>query len=129
MLLRVIRAWWNREKLLKPTLRLPADVIWSRQLKFRELHEGLLAGPQLLPYQPLSEFWEDYADRCRPDYFSYLGALARGFQLELRSILDLASGTGALSVGLSSLATHVICLDNSVEILQRARTRWSAAPR
>lgn len=70
--------------------------------------------------------WDGYVSPHLPDYTSFLGALARRRGIELRPVLDLACGTGALTRRLGGLASEVVGLDASAPMLDFARTRAHA---
>ncbi len=85
-------------------------------------------GPELQPYQGLADAWDDYGSYWLPDYPRFLAALARQRGTPLRSVLDLACGTGLLTERLTRVSSEVVGLDASEPMVAFARSRCAALP-
>jgi SAM-dependent methyltransferase len=93
-------------------------------LEYPELRDvAKLGRPELQPYQGLAAVWDGHVANILPDYPSFLASLARRRRLELRSVLDLACGTGLLTERLTGVAGEAVGLDSSEAMLTRARSR------
>jgi len=128
MLIRAWRAWRSKAKLIAPQLQPPVRYIGPDLLdtNLREIAEA--GGPELKPYEGLAEFWHSYIYRVQPDYTAFLLGLARNRRLGLRSILDLACGSGTCTARLTGAAPQVVGLDMSEPMLARARIRCACFP-
>src|SRR5262249_34924115 len=96
-------------------------------LEFPEYADSERTGePQLPAYAGMAEFWHDYSLPYVPDYLPFLLIMAQCHAIELRSVLDLACGTGTLTAQLASCIPEVVGLDSSEPMLIEARKRCSA---
>ncbi|WP_171472314.1 class I SAM-dependent DNA methyltransferase [Frigoriglobus tundricola] len=118
------RAWRARSALLAPMWGPSPGQFFAPELHFPELRDVAAAGgPELQPYEGLAGVWDEYASANLPDYPSFLVALARGRRGAMRSVLDLACGTGLLAPRLARVAGDVVGLDASESMLAAARQR------
>jgi SAM-dependent methyltransferase len=79
--------------------------------------------PSAEPYRRLAALWDDYAAWFVPRYDLFLPAAAAHYRVPVRSVLDLACGTGLLSRRIAGRAESVVGLDASEDMLGRARSR------
>jgi SAM-dependent methyltransferase len=79
--------------------------------------------PNADPYGPLAASYNEYARWFVPLYGRFLAAAGRYYGLSVRSVLDLACGTGLVSRQLARRAESVVGLDISEAMLQEARSR------
>lgn len=82
--------------------------------------------PKLRSYERLAALYHEYARSFCPDYVGFLQALGKKHCIELRSVLDLACGTGTLTTQLAKSSSHVVGLDLSEQMLAEARKRCQA---
>lgn len=121
---RAWQTWRDKRRLIAPLLAFQSGRVFAHDLLFPELRPVRDAGgPELEPYRGLADAWDWYNSAQLPDYPSYLTALARRRGLVLRSVLDVACGTGLLSFRLGSAVEEVIGLDASEPMLTVARGR------
>lgn len=126
---RACGVWWDRVKLMSPLWASPAGRFLAHDLRYPELQEVMRAdGPELEPYQGLCPFWDHYGSAQLPGYISFLPALARRRGVALRSVLDLACGTGLLTTQFNAVVGEVVGLDASEHMLARARKRHGDQP-
>jgi SAM-dependent methyltransferase len=76
----------------------------------------------------LAEFWNNYAIAYLPDYAAFISGLAMRWGLALRSVLDLACGSGVLTKWVAGMAEEVVGLDISEPMLAVARRRLTEIP-
>lgn len=123
------RTWWAKTRLVGFRRRQPASCFYARKLCFAECGaENNASRPHLQPYAGLADVWHDYAGAFQWDYPTFLANLARTRRITLRSILDLACGTGTLSTRLARIAPEVVGLDVSEPMLVQAQSRSSELP-
>jgi SAM-dependent methyltransferase len=93
---------------------------WGQTTK--ELYDQIEASkPYMLPYERLADVWHDCAASCTPDYASFLLRLAKAYRLPMGSILELACGSGTVTIHLAQIANQVVGLDRSASMLKRAK--------
>jgi hypothetical protein len=64
----LFRAWWDRRRFLTPIWRSGIKMLESRELLYDELKDVEKAGgPNLEPYEGLSNIWDDYAKFWMPN--------------------------------------------------------------
>lgn len=126
---RAYRMWRAKANLLAPCTVLPTGMFWDRALLFQELKEVIAAGgPPIPPYQGISQIWHTHSSAGLPDYTSFLVALAKLRRIELRAVLDLACGTGALTTRLVAAVPVVVGLDASEPMLAVAQRTCQHLP-
>ena len=123
MPLRLWQSWRAKRRLLAPCLSLKPRQFYARELRYPELESALRNGPEIEPYSGLAEIWDAHASQQLPDYPSYLAYVARRRNIPLRSVLDLACGTGILTARLAHEVPEVIGLDSNESMLKIARCR------
>ena len=129
MLARVWRAWRARARLVAPFYRMPRDGFYDLTLHYDELRsEDGDPRPALPPYAGLASVWHEYSRYGQPDYAPFLTHVAADRGLELRSVLDLACGTGVLTGRLADAVPEVVGLDASGPMLAVARERCAGRP-
>jgi SAM-dependent methyltransferase len=117
------REWWAKVRLVCSVRAVPAP---SEKLLYPEFAEILRSlQPELSPYEGLAKIWDDYTRGRQMDYPAFLKAMARSRRLSLRSVLDLACGTGTLTARLAEVVPQVVGLDISPAMLAEARSRYS----
>ncbi len=79
--------------------------------------------PNADPYGPLAAPYNEYARWFVPRYGQLLSASGRYYGLSIRSVLDLACGTGLVSRQVAKWAESVVGLDISDAMLREARSR------
>lgn len=126
MFVRAWRSWRSKVRFLAPIWRLPEGMVGSRFLLYPELQEAITSARLVAPYEGLSGVWDEYARATSVDYAAYLGYLASVRNVQLRSILDLACGTGIQTARLATLADEVVGVDASTGMLARAKAECSA---
>jgi SAM-dependent methyltransferase len=122
---RAWREWQARSRLIAPLLRAPVGFL-DHEVRIPELREVLEAGgPELQPYEGLAAFYDGYGAALVPDYPAFLDHLASCRGIQLRSVLDLACGTGTLTGRLARVG-EVIGVDVSERMLEVAwgRNGW-----
>lgn len=124
MLHRMWRTWRAKVRLTAPMRAHRVGTYFARDLHYPELRQVLESGgPELPPYHGLSALWDEHAAERLPDYPTFLAFLARERGFELRSVLDLACGTGRLSERLLAVAGEVVGVDASPDMLAVAEER------
>ncbi len=121
---RMLRMLWARVRLAAPSMlggrfrRLPCARI-TRSLQQR------LAKPErvLRPYERLAAVYHELGRPVCPGYVPFLRTLASAQGNSLESVLELACGAGTLTTQLASIATRVVGIDLSPEMLCEARRR------
>jgi SAM-dependent methyltransferase len=78
--------------------------------------------PNADPYGPLAVLYNEYARWFVPRYGRFLAAAGRYYGLSVRSVLDLACGTGLVSRQAARRAELVVGLDISDTMLREARS-------
>jgi SAM-dependent methyltransferase len=78
--------------------------------------------PNAEPYDQLAALYNEYAHWLVPLYGRFLAAAGRYYGLPVRSVLDLACGTGLVSRQVARRAESVIGLDISEAMLREARS-------
>lgn len=117
------QTWRAKRRLLAPCqLQIPGQ-FYARELVYPEFESVLSGGPELEPYSGLSELWDAYGTQQMADYPSYLTHLVRRSGIQLRSVLDLACGTGTLTARFAGEVPEVIGLDSNESMLKIARCR------
>jgi SAM-dependent methyltransferase len=128
MLIRAIRTWRAKAKLIGPQRAWSRYWYYARTLHFPEYSkENLGARPKLKPYEGLARIWHDYTSLFRYNYLAYVNYLAKENRLASWSALDLACGTGLLASRLSVCAREVVGIDASEPMLEQARARYSTS--
>ncbi len=117
-----------KESLLRPLLMPRHGMLLDTHLRFPELAAAEAAGAVLDPYQGLAPLWDEYNSQNLPGYPQFLAALARRRGAEVRSVLDIACGTGTLTARLARRFPEVAGLDASEPMLAVARRRSDLAP-
>jgi SAM-dependent methyltransferase len=131
MLRRLKRIWelWGEKANLLGSKKLTAGRFYDREIRYQDLRIVLQAGgPELPPYSGLASVWSEYNEVQLPDYPRFIAYLARSRGLILQSALDLACGTGDLTVRLTGVAEHVVGLDASEPMLVLAKSRCGNFP-
>lgn len=106
----------------------PPEIVATWEFRWPDLRGVFDAGgPALAPYEGLAELWHEYTAHMLMDYPAYIDHLARRHGTPLRSVLDLACGTGLLSARLAGVAADVVGVDASDAMLTVARQE-SARP-
>ncbi len=113
----------TRAGLLRPlVVPPPLDYVVLHELRWSDIRAVFEAGgPALAPYEGVADFWHEYTAHSLWDYPAYLDHLARVHATPLRSVLDLACGTGLLSAHLAGVAADVVGVDASDAMLAVAR--------
>lgn len=75
----------------------------------------------LQPYARLAEYWNDVAVSFVPHYGEFLDAVRQRFDVPIQSVLDVACGAGLISGDVGTQVEHVVGIDLSEAMLQRAR--------
>jgi SAM-dependent methyltransferase len=75
------------------------------------------------PYFKLASLWFDFRATFAPDYGEYLRFPANDEGMNLRNVLDMACGTGNLTLQFADIADRVVGLDASEPMLAEARRR------
>lgn len=129
MIVRALRAWWARLRLIG-LLRLGnSNCYYASTLHFPECAPRGTAGRKCLePYEALAEYWAAYGELQQWNYCEFLLGLSKARKIPLSSVLDLACGTGAQTALLAQSIAEVVGLDASEPMLIRARERSSALP-
>jgi len=130
MLRRIWQAWANRAKLIAPFYRHDPNVFVTHQLITRTTtpEPADLNLPLLQPYEGLAKLWHEHTRLRQPDYTSFLSGLRQLRGISLKSVLDLACGTGILAARLSEVADEVVGVDASEPMLAQARTHYAGLP-
>jgi SAM-dependent methyltransferase len=79
------------------------------------------------PYRILAKVWTLYAQSFVPWYGDFLQSAARHYGVPIRSVLDLACGTGLVARQMAPWAESVVGLDRSPAMLEQARAGTTAA--
>lgn len=82
--------------------------------------------PNADPYEQLATLYNDYGRWLVPPYGPFLAAAGRYYGQPIRSVLDLACGTGLISRQAAKRTELVVGLDISEAMLREARSRTSA---
>lgn len=123
------RTWLAKAQLIGSRPLRPASLFYAKKLRFSEYEaDNRASRPHFQPYEGLADVWQDYASTFQWNYPAFLAKLAKAKQITLRSILDLACGTGTQSTGLADIAAEVVGLDVSEPMLVQARSRSSELP-
>jgi SAM-dependent methyltransferase len=123
------RTWRSKAALVIAFKRNSRGRYFEHAVQYPELTAGPDPQPrELRPYDGLAELWDEYAGMNQPDYASYLRHLAGVRRLKLRSVLELACGTGLQTARLAGVAGEVVGLDASEAMLARARGRCAHLP-
>jgi SAM-dependent methyltransferase len=112
---------WAKMKLTAPSLlggRFKMFPIAAASPKLKHAIEQ--PGPALRSYERLAAIYHEYAQSFCPNYAAFLQALAKKYQIELPSVLDLACGAGTITQQLAPLAGVVVGIDSSSEMLAAA---------
>ncbi|QEG27568.1 dTDP-3-amino-3,6-dideoxy-alpha-D-glucopyranose N,N-dimethyltransferase [Gemmata obscuriglobus] len=122
------RAWttWHaKSDFIASIRRNPSHTLfYAAELQFPELQEVWeTGGPELQPYEGLASAWDEYGSCNQPDYLGLIKFLSDRHSIELRSVLDLACGTGLLTARLVRSFNEVVGLDASPRMLEVARAR------
>ena len=129
MLIHGWRNWRAKVSLLAPYLRVRPETFFAREQRYTVSPQSALADwPVLPPYEALADIWHAYSCNSQPNYSCFLQSVARRRGVVLRSILDLACGTGTLTERLARLAPEVVGLDASEPMLIQARSHCSGLP-
>lgn len=105
------------------------DLLSARRLLFPELAVPPGVEPhESGPYEGLAPIWDLYANQHQPDYAPFLDTLAILRDEPIRSVLDLACGTGILAARLAASGRQVVGVDASPAMLAKARARCSELP-
>jgi SAM-dependent methyltransferase len=117
---------WIRWRFAKKTLCTPRfcagpERVWM----IRESHRASVEDfpPTVESYYRLADVWNQYAATFVPSYGPFLSAAARHYRLPIRSVLDLACGTGLLTRQIARWADSVVGVDASAAMLRRAADR------
>jgi SAM-dependent methyltransferase len=81
--------------------------------------------PNTDPYAQMAALWDPYASWCAPHYDQFLAAAERYYGLPIRSVLDLACGTGVVSRQVAQRGGSVVGIDSNPAMLDQARRRTS----
>jgi SAM-dependent methyltransferase len=92
-------------------------------------HVDVNSSPVLAPYQGLAEVWHEHSTFHQPNYAEYLKIVAGRLGNPLRTVLDLACGTGHQCIRLSEIVETVVGLDLSTEMLVECRRRTADRPK
>jgi SAM-dependent methyltransferase len=117
---------WHLAKLQLSTGRgLRPRQVKIRQRKHAAKEEDFL--PNTASYCLLAAYWDEYATWLVPRYGRFLSAARKYYGLPIRSVLDLACGTGLLSRQIAQRVEMVTGLDMSSAMLREARTFTEAS--
>lgn len=117
-MLRRVRWEWAILRLLITSLRnTSVDGTYSHHNHHREAHEF---APNSQSYERLAVLWNQ-CNWIANSYNPFLQAAARYYSFPIRSVLDLACGTGTLTRQIAAWAESVVGLDASEAMLQQAR--------
>ncbi|MFO0867029.1 MAG: class I SAM-dependent methyltransferase [Gemmataceae bacterium] len=72
-------------------------------------------------YARLAEYWHDLAAEFVPHYGQFLVAASQRFQMPIRTVLDVACGSGLLSGEIGAHFDRVVGIDSSEAMIARAR--------
>ncbi len=125
-MLRGLRWYWAKRRLARPgRLVRPAAVSEFRY----ERHTFCLEDfpPNTDAYGQLADLWDAYSAWFVPRYGTFLAAAGRYYGVPVRSVLDLACGTGLLTRQVAKRAESVVGLDVNDAMLAQARLRTSAS--
>src|SRR5262249_54280534 len=112
---------WHLAKMRLAAARLPPADVCVR-LERRAAGAGDLP-PNTEPYGLLASCWEEYAHWFVPGYAPFLTAAGRRYGVAVRSVLDLACGTGLLGREPARRGASVVGLDASAAMLGRAEAQ------
>ncbi|MHB1421642.1 MAG: class I SAM-dependent DNA methyltransferase [Gemmataceae bacterium] len=120
-MLRLLR--WHLAKMNLSTLSVsyPPRHIKVRHKWHRDKIEHFPANAD--PYEPFASLYNEYARWFVPRYGPFLAAAGRYYGLTIRSVLDLACGTGLVSRQAAKRVESVVGLDISEAMLSEARSR------
>jgi SAM-dependent methyltransferase len=76
-------------------------------------------------YSLLAEYWHDLAAEFVPQYGQFLAAASHRFDTPIRSVLDVACGSGLLTGEIGLHADRVVGIDLSEAMIARARREHS----
>jgi SAM-dependent methyltransferase len=79
--------------------------------------------PNCEPYQGIGRLWSQTAGRLANLYDPFLRSASRYYAVPIRSVLDLACGTGVLVRSVAGWAECVVGLDASDAMLREARSQ------
>ena len=82
--------------------------------------------PTADPYRVMAKIWSLYAGSFVPWYGDFLQSAAKHFGMPMRSVLDLACGTGLVTRQIAPWAEAVVGLDRSEAMLRQARSETDA---
>lgn len=123
------RSWRDKSRLIAPIWTVPPGLFLSPDLHFSELREIQCARTsELQPYQGMAAVWDEYCSPQLPGYPAFLKALSLRRGSEIRSVLDLACGTGILTERLAEFGNEVVGLDASESMLSAAKVRRGGIP-
>ncbi|MCE9530675.1 MAG: methyltransferase domain-containing protein [Planctomycetes bacterium] len=129
MLRRFWRMWRAKARLLAPMDGLTENEFVAHGFCFEEFSRWSQSDrPNVPPYDALAEVWHAVAYKTQPDYTQFLQTIAWCRKTEIRSILELACGTGILTKRLTELTPDVVGLDSSERMLLRAKDYCSSKP-
>jgi SAM-dependent methyltransferase len=116
--------------LLAPVYARHPDLVVTHELVTgtRAPEPADLGVPALAPYEGLADVWHAYTRVRQADYAAFLDGLRSLRGLQLKSVLDLACGTGTLAARLAAVAGEVVGVDASDAMLARARAHCAWLP-
>ena len=133
MLKWVSRAW----RMLRAKARLTAPyrthskhIFGDYRLHFDDFPSASpeIATQEFPAYEGLAPIWDLYARQHQPDYAAFLDTLAILRNDPIRSVLDLACGTGMLAARLAVDGRQVVGVDVSPAMLAMAKVRCARHP-
>lgn len=127
MLLRSIRRWWAKARLTLSTYRAYWGLAKMRVKMERVAAESPL-DDNVRPYEGLANLWHEYSSYFQPNYAAFLRLYSGAEGRPIRSVLDLACGTGVGAARLASYFPEVLGVDLSSEMLRVARTKCAPWP-
>ncbi|MBV9126130.1 MAG: methyltransferase domain-containing protein [Planctomycetes bacterium] len=123
---RRLRWYWAKRRLACPILLYRPRHVKVRHPTCRIRVEDL-PPPNAEGYERLAAFWNDYASWFVPRYDRFVVSAANYYGQPIRTVLDLACGTGLLTRRLARRVDSVVGLDASAAMLREARSRTRAA--
>jgi SAM-dependent methyltransferase len=129
MLTRYWRNWKAKAQLFGPHNR-RLCFFSARSLCFHECGPvNNDSRPRLQPYEGLAQVWHGVASSSQANYPAFIASLVERRKIEVRSILDLACGTGTMTIRLAQIAPEVVGLDSSKPMLTQAQARCAELPK